>query len=79
MNNSLVIGSRGSKLALTQAGIVKAQLELLDRALTVRIEIVKTSGDVKSEPLSVIGGKAFSRRSWKMRCSRDTSIWQFIR
>src|SRR6185503_1067478 len=57
MNNSLVIGSRGSKLALTQAGIVKAQLELLDRALTVRIEIVKTSGDVKSEPLSVIGGK----------------------
>ena len=57
MNNSLVIGSRGSKLALTQAGIVKAQLELLDPSLFVRIEIVKTSGDVKSEPLSVIGGK----------------------
>jgi len=57
MNNSLVIGSRGSKLALTQAGIVKAQLELLDPSITVRIEIVKTSGDVKSEPLSVIGGK----------------------
>jgi len=57
MNNSLVIGSRGSKLALVQAGIVKAQLELLDPSLTVRIEIVKTSGDVKSEPLSVIGGK----------------------
>jgi hydroxymethylbilane synthase len=57
MNNSLVIGSRGSKLALTQAGIVKTQLELLDPSLAVRIEIVKTSGDVKSEPLSVIGGK----------------------
>jgi hydroxymethylbilane synthase len=57
MNNSLVIGSRGSKLALTQAGIVKVQLERLDPAFTVRIEIVKTSGDVKSEPLSVIGGK----------------------
>jgi len=57
MNNSLVIGSRGSKLALTQAGIVKTQLELLDPSITVRIEIVKTSGDVKSEPLSVIGGK----------------------
>ncbi|HEY6232491.1 MAG TPA: hydroxymethylbilane synthase [Pyrinomonadaceae bacterium] len=57
MDNVLVIGSRGSKLALTQAGIVKAQLELLDPAIGVRIEVVKTSGDVKSEPLSVIGGK----------------------
>jgi hydroxymethylbilane synthase len=57
MNDRLVIGSRGSKLALRQAEIVKAELGLLNPALDVRIEIIKTSGDVKTDPLSVIGGK----------------------
>ena len=57
MKDTLVIGSRGSKLALTQAEMVKAQLELLNPSLQVNIEIIKTSGDVKTEPLSVIGGK----------------------
>lgn len=57
MNNTLVIGSRGSKLALTQAEIVQRDLRLLNPSLEVRIEVIKTSGDVKTEPLSVIGGK----------------------
>jgi hydroxymethylbilane synthase len=57
MNDRLVIGSRGSKLALRQAEIVKTELRLLNPALEVRIEIIKTSGDVKTDPLSVIGGK----------------------
>jgi hydroxymethylbilane synthase len=57
MKKHIVIGSRGSKLALTQAGMIKTQLELLDPTLTVSIEIIKTSGDVNTEPLSVIGGK----------------------
>jgi hydroxymethylbilane synthase len=57
MDNTLVIGSRGSKLALTQAHIVKAQLQLLHPSLQISIEIIKTSGDVTSDPLSVIGGK----------------------
>ena len=57
MKKHLVIGSRGSKLALTQAGMVKAELELLDPALAVRIEIIKTSGDGNADPLSIIGGK----------------------
>lgn len=57
MKQILVIGSRGSKLALTQAEIVKTKLGLLNSALNVRIEIIKTSGDVKTDPLSVIGGK----------------------
>lgn len=57
MKNSLVIGSRGSKLALTQAQIVKSQIEAIDPSLQVSIEIIKTSGDVKTDPLSVIGGK----------------------
>jgi hydroxymethylbilane synthase len=57
MNNSLVIGSRGSKLALTQAEIVQTQLRELNPSLEVRIEVITTSGDVKTDPLSVIGGK----------------------
>src|SRR5688572_2454855 len=57
MKDSLVIGSRGSKLALVQAQMVKDQLALLHPTVNVRIEIIKTSGDVKTDPLSVIGGK----------------------
>jgi len=57
MKDRLVIGSRGSKLALTQAGMIKAELEALNPTIEVRIEIIKTSGDVNTDPLSVIGGK----------------------
>lgn len=57
MPQRLVIGSRGSKLALIQAGLVKSQLTLIDKSLDIRIEVIKTSGDVRKEPLSLIGGK----------------------
>lgn len=57
MKDYLVIGSRGSKLALTQAHMIKGELELLNSSFEVRIEVIKTSGDVKTDPLSVIGGK----------------------
>lgn len=57
MKRSLVIGSRGSKLALWQAEHVQSQLRASDPDLTVRIEIIKTTGDVKTDPLTVIGGK----------------------
>jgi len=57
MENSLVIGSRGSKLALIQANIAKNQIQLLNPSLQISIEVVKTSGDVKNDPLSVIGGQ----------------------
>lgn len=57
MSQSLVIGSRGSKLALFQSEQAKARLQALNLDLQIRIEIIKTTGDVKSEPLAVIGGK----------------------
>jgi hydroxymethylbilane synthase len=57
MKDHLVIGSRGSKLALTQAGLIKTELEAFNPSIEIRIEIIKTSGDVKTDPLSVIGGK----------------------
>ena len=57
MSRPLVIGSRGSKLALWQAEQAKAQLLELHPEIDIRIEIIKTTGDVKTDPLSVIGGK----------------------
>jgi hydroxymethylbilane synthase len=57
MNRPLVIGSRGSKLALWQAEQARVRLLLLNPQTEIRIEIIKTTGDVKNEPLSIIGGK----------------------
>ncbi|MGB7921918.1 MAG: hydroxymethylbilane synthase [Pyrinomonadaceae bacterium] len=59
MKDSLIIGSRGSRLALWQAESIKAAIEALGtRVLEVRIQIIKTSGDVmKDAPLAMIGGK----------------------
>jgi hydroxymethylbilane synthase len=57
MNRTLVIGSRGSKLALFQAEQAGQRLLELNLGREIRIEIIKTTGDVKSDPLTVIGGK----------------------
>lgn len=58
MQDRFIIGSRGSKLALWQAEWVATRLRALHPQLEVRIEIIKTSGDVlKDAPLTVIGGK----------------------
>lgn len=55
---TLIIGSRGSQLALWQANWVRAQLGELYPDLEVRVEIIKTTGDVmKHAPLALIGGK----------------------
>src|SRR5438552_5324785 len=52
----LVIGSRGSQLALWQARWVQGRLASL--GVETRIEIIKTKGDrVTSVPLSIVGGK----------------------
>ena len=54
----LIIGSRGSRLALWQAEWVKAKLASLHPQVKVHLEIVKTSGDVmKDVPLAIIGGR----------------------
>jgi hydroxymethylbilane synthase len=58
MMNNLIIGSRGSRLALWQSEWVKNQLSTLYPELKIKIEIIKTSGDVNTQqPLTVIGGK----------------------
>ena len=57
MERSLIIGSRGSKLALWQAEHIQTQLQTLDPHLSIEIKIIKTTGDVKTDPLTIIGGK----------------------
>lgn len=56
MRSPLILGSRGSPLALWQANFVKT---LLERAgsVEVRIEIIRTSGDkITDVPLATLGG-----------------------
>lgn len=59
----IVIGSRGSRLALWQAGWVGARLEALAPGVPVRVEVIRTTGDVRHDaPLSAIGGQgAFTK------------------
>src|ERR1043165_3293852 len=57
MAHRLVIGSRGSRLALWQAEQARDALLRLNPDLEIQIEVIKTTGDVKPDPLSVIGGK----------------------
>jgi hydroxymethylbilane synthase len=52
----LVIGSRGSQLALWQANYIKQRLE--GRGVASRIEVIHTKGDkILDVPLSKVGGK----------------------
>lgn len=55
----LILGSRGSPLALWQANHVKKLLENNNKGLKVSIKVIKTTGDkVQKKPLQEIGGKA---------------------
>jgi hydroxymethylbilane synthase len=57
--SKLVIGSRGSDLALWQASFVKKELERKNRNIVVDIKIIKTKGDkILNVALSKIGDKS---------------------
>ncbi len=56
--NKLIIGSRGSELALCQANFIKKELERKNKNLTVEIKIINTKGDkILDVALSKIGDK----------------------
>lgn len=62
MKNSLVIGTRGSKLALWQAEFVKAELERVHPDLDVDLKIIKTTGDaVQNRSLVGLGKGVFTK------------------
>jgi hydroxymethylbilane synthase len=63
MNHKLILGSRGSQLALWQTEWVKSELEKKFSTLSVEIQIIKTTGDkILDSPLSKIGDKGLFTR-----------------
>jgi len=57
-NRKIVIGTRGSKLALWQAEWVKAELQRLHPGIEVELNKIKTTGDkILDVPLAKVGGK----------------------
>src|ERR1039458_8824 len=56
MPTTLIIGSRGSQLALWQARPIASRLQ--DLGLQTRLEIIRTTGDkITDAPLAQVGGK----------------------
>lgn len=59
MKQKIIIGSRGSELALWQANFVKRSIEKLNKSVKVEINIIKTKGDkILDVALSKIGDKS---------------------
>jgi len=57
-SNKILIGTRGSKLALWQAEWVKSELQKLNPDLVIKLNKIKTTGDkILDVPLAKIGGK----------------------
>jgi len=64
----LIIGSRGSELALWQANFVRKELEKKDKNLHVEIKIIKTKGDkVLNVALSKIGDKGLFTKELEVK------------
>lgn len=54
----IIVGSRGSELALTQTKMVIADIEALNPHVKCQIKIIKTKGDIiLDQPIDKIGGK----------------------
>ena len=59
MKQKIVIGSRGSELALWQANFIKREIERKNKNVRVEIVIIKTKGDkILDVALSKIGDKS---------------------
>jgi hydroxymethylbilane synthase len=59
LKQKVIIGSRGSELALWQANFVKKELEKKNKSISVEIKIIKTKGDkILDVALSKIGDKS---------------------
>jgi hydroxymethylbilane synthase len=59
LKQKIIIGSRGSELALWQANFVKLEIEKKNKSVKVEINIIKTKGDkILAVALSKIGDKS---------------------
>lgn len=58
MRNTIIIGTRSSKLALWQAEFIKSELQKLYPGINVELNKIKTTGDkILDVPLAKVGGK----------------------
>lgn len=59
MKHKLILGTRGSELALWQANFIKKELEKFHKNLSIELRIIKTKGDkILDVALSKIGDKS---------------------
>ena len=59
MKHKIIIGSRGSELALWQANFIKKELEKKNKNVSIEIKIIKTKGDkILDVALSKIGDRS---------------------
>lgn len=55
---NIIVGSRGSNLALTQTNMIMKKIESLNPGVKCEVKIIKTKGDlIKDKPIDQIGGK----------------------
>lgn len=68
MKTKIIIGSRGSALALWQANFVKKEIEKFHKNIEVKIEIIKTKGDkILDVALSKIGDKGLFTKELEIK------------
>ena len=68
----LVIGTRGSKLALWQSDYIKARLEAVT-GMPVCVKVIKTTGDrILDVPLAKVGGKGLFTKEIEVELSAGT-------
>lgn len=73
MKDKLVIGSRGSELALWQAKFIKKELERKNKNLSVEIKIINTKGDkILDVALSKIGDKGLFTKELENELMKGT-------
>ncbi|CAM2921936.1 hydroxymethylbilane synthase [Helicobacter burdigaliensis] len=74
--NKIIIGTRGSILALWQANHIKEELEKYHKDLKVELKIIKTKGDkILDVPLAKIGGKGlFTKELEEMLLAGEIDI-----
>lgn len=75
MHNSLVIGTRGSQLALWQAQFIKNRLERHFPSLEVSLKIIKTTGDtIQNRSLVGLGKGVFTKEIENALLSGDIDL-----
>lgn len=74
--NKIIIGTRGSVLALWQANYIKEKLEAHYKDIKVELKIIKTKGDkILDVPLAKIGGKGlFTKELEEMLLQEEIDI-----